>query len=376
MTAQLLRWLLAAWLAALPWSASAQSGDAFRIGGVVQVQEPVGGDLTAFGGNVLLQAPVAGKAQVAAGKVALMSAVNGELSAAGGDVSIQGPVGGNLQVAGGRVAIGPEATIGGSARIAAGDVTVNGPLRGPATIYAGHVVIDSEVSGSLTVRADVLELRAGARLRGPLNYSGRQALIRHPDAEVASISEQRLPDGGAWRPWAWFKAVLVPILQIIGLAILVLAAPLWLAMFPGWAERSQARLTASPLMSVLAGVLAILGVLLGALILLVTIVGSPIALLLILLLPLMLLAGFFTAAGALGDELIRLVVKGTKGPSPGFGRRAAALALGIVLLALLLVVPYWGWPLLLLVVTAGTGALVMPASKRVPPATPSSAVPA
>ena len=135
---------------------------------------------------------------------------------------------------------------------------------------------------------------------------------------------------------------------------LVAAAAVWALLFPGLAERAQARLARAPGASLVLGAAVLFVVPILMLVLLLTIIGAPLAFALLAAYGLVLLAGYLVVAGMLGDRLLHVTAKA----APTRAQHLLALAAAVVLLGLLAAVPVVGWLLTLLALMAGTGALV------------------
>jgi hypothetical protein len=326
-------------------------GNVYRSAGRVALGEPVQGDLIAAGGRVLAEQPVSRDAMVAGGDVAIRAPVGEDLRAAGGQVVVDAAIGGEARLAAGHVSIGRAGRIGRAAWIAAGDVEVLGHLPGDSEIHAGHAVIDGEVDGDLLVRAEALELRPGTRIRGTLTYASARPLVRDPAAQVGSVVQEPVPAQERARR-GMGPGLLGGVVWLLGLAA---AATIWTLLFPGLADSARARLLKAPGISLALGAAVLLVAPMLILLLLVTLVGAPLAFLLAAAYGLLLLAGYLVVASALGDRLLRALGRTEQ---PTIGRRLLASVLAVVLLGLLAILPMFGWLITLVVLTAGTGALV------------------
>lgn len=358
--------MLMAAAAAAPCSADEpdRSGrNQVRAGASVRIVDAVAGDLLAAGGRVAVERDVGSDVALIGGDVVVQGSIGEDLRAAGGQVRIEGRVGGDAHVAGGRVTIGRSAAIAGSAWIAGGEVEVFGRLSSGSEVRAGHAVLAGEVDGDLLVEAETIELQSGARIKGKLTYASAQPLVRDPGARIdGGEVRQALPERPGTPQRAPASGGFAVVSALLGL---VAAAAVWTLLFPRLAEGAQARLARAPGASLALGAAVLFVAPVLMLLLLVTLIGAPLAFGLLAAYGLVLLAGYLVVAGMLGDRLLQAAAKA----APTRAQRLAALGAGVVLLALLAVVPVVGWLLTLLALMAGTGALV----ERLRPAPKASA---
>ncbi|WP_410764967.1 bactofilin family protein [Haloferax sp. DFSO60] len=310
---------------------------------IVDEGEIVTGDLQATGGTVIISGIVDGDVEFAAGTVLITETgrVTGSLDGVAGSVNIEGAVDGDVNIAAGALFVRSGAIVGGD--LEAG---------------AGSAVIDGAVAGDATVGAEELTVGPNARIAGALEY----------DAETATIDDSATVAGGATRVTdlemtgpsifgvpANFGQVDAPVIPqwvfsgywllvnlVLG-AIVVLVAPEFARRVTGLGTKKAVR-------SGGAGLLVIIGVPLVLLILLLTIVGIPLSL-----------------AGGVGFLVVLWVasiygalVLGTWLLSLGdYANRWAALALGLLIVAILDFVPFVGGILEFLVLLVGLGAFAL-----------------
>ncbi|MGX5357772.1 bactofilin family protein [Kocuria sp. KH4] len=378
--------------------------------------EVVDDDLYAAAGEVVVDGTVRGDLVVAAGRVTVNGTVEGDLLAAAQTVVVEGTVGDDARVAGQALSFGdgarvagdlvaagyslqtrPGTEVGGDVLLGAYQGLLAGSIDGDVTAGAAGLALAGAIGGS--VQAEVggpddaraawapttqvpvppvdggLTLTEQARVAGDLSYrSGAEASIA-PGAEVAGeISYERVvvdeaepagPDG----PLAVLLAGLRRFVTLLLAGLLVL----WL--LPRTVTGAASVLRARPFLSLGWGVLAVAGVAVAALALLV---GAVLLGLGLGLLTLGGLAAAVVAAGVVAHAVLALglvlavallapVVAGLTGgglllrdPAPArFGRRAGALALGLLVYVLLRAVPYLGPVVALLVALLGVGALAV-----------------
>ena len=309
--------------------------DVFAAGASVYAAQPVEGDLIAAGGEVRVAAPVAG-----------------DVLAAGGQLLFDGTVARNAHMAGGRVALGPSSRIEGNASIAGGHVEVRGAIDGYLQAAGGEVLIDGPVQGDVEVAAGELELGPRARIGGTLRYWGGEPLERHASAQVlGGVVEREVPRreppeldevaGAAFGVWTLGLMILAAVLVAALPAAMAKVAAVASARF-GW--------------SLLVGFIALAAAPLAIVLLLVTVVGIPLALLALLAFPALLLVGYVASGVVLGTGILARLQPAR---AQRTGWRAAAGALGVLLLALAAMVPWVGPLVALVALIAGVGALLL-----------------
>jgi hypothetical protein len=214
------------------------------------------------------------------------------------------------------------------------------------------VLIDGPVQGDVYVGAGALELGPGARIAGRLRYLGGEPLQRHEAAQVAGGVEQReMPPRKERRP----REVAGAVFGVWTLGLMVLAAVL-VAALPAAAARVSSVERTRFGWSLLVGFLILAAAPLAIVLLLVSLIGIPLALLATIAFPLLLLLGYVASGIAIGQATLNGV---RRGRPAGAGWRAAAGALGVLVLALAALVPWIGPFVALAALIAGMGALLL-----------------
>lgn len=307
-----------------------------RTGGTVVVgpDERVD-DLTVFGGNVYVEGVVEGNLDAFAGNVFVNGVIEGDVDAVAGNVHVAGDVGGDVSAVGGNVVLERDGEVAGSFSAAAGTVVVRGTIDGDAEVGAGSIVVEST-----------------AVVGGDLTYGG--ALERHPDAQVGGVVTQNGEvTVGITEPVptipAWFGALYGFLANLLLGALLLLVAP-------GFSREVAGRVRNEPLVAGGVGLLTLIGVPIALVLLAITIVGIPLAILGALLFATTVWIGVVYGGFALGTWLLSLVDE---------GNRWAALALGLLLLAVLGVIPFLGGLVGFVVLLLGLGSLALSLRHRV-----------
>ena len=146
--------------------------DAFRVGGHVNLTDPVQGDAFLAGGQVSTANEVGSDLIIAAGEVSVGGSVGDDLYAAGGNVKVDAIVHGSARVGGGDVTFGPATVVAGSTRITGGRIDFQGNSHGPLTMTGGSVAMSGQAHGDVEVRAEELTVLPGTQVAGRLIYHG------------------------------------------------------------------------------------------------------------------------------------------------------------------------------------------------------------
>jgi cytoskeletal protein CcmA (bactofilin family) len=330
----------------------------YLAGFAVRPERSVVGDFFAAGCPVSVDRPVGEDAVVAGCDVYVKGPVGDDLRAAGGQVTVDGKVGGEAIVAGGKVTLTSGSEIGGRASLGGGEVSVSGTVGKDLKIYARRVSIEGEVEGDTRVIARELELLPGAKIKGALTYASREELKMDPKAQVlGKITREPTPsglrrEGRAGRPWA---------LHALWLVGLIAAGALFVLVFPGFAQATQANVGSAPWKSLGLGTAVLFAGPPIMVVLLITVIGIPIALALLAAYAIMLLTGYLTIGNFIGIRVAYLVRRSAE---ISIGWRVGAVAVALVLLAFIRMIPFAGALLTLVALVAGTGALVLQLFRR------------
>ena len=305
-------------------AADAQGDRTLKIGGDIEISQPVQGPLVAIGGNVAVSAPVTGM----------------------------------VRLVGGKVTVGPNASILGDVKVAGGDVKLEGPIDGSLHVAGGNVRINGQVTGDATIAAGKVELGPDARIQGKLYFRGEN-LYRDPAAQVVGGVEQRLTHG-YWHErtaaerfahgWFWTAGLMV-------LAALIAAA------LPGPSNRMASELRDHPWVTLLLGFVALVTIPVAAILMMITIIGIPIGIVAILGYLLLLLVAYVWLAAVVGGLLLDRVKPEVAALA---GWRAGMAVLAMLVIALLVRLPYIGGTAHFVALVVGVG-MIAAAVFRQPP---------
>ncbi len=231
-----------------------------------------------------------------------------------------------------------------------GNAYVDGTVSGAVVVFSGNATISGEVAHDVAVFDGVLTLLDGAHVHGSV-YADRHVIAPGAKVDGSVQGTAKFAVAAGWGGFAvWIGTVIAISLSLLVLGLLFL----WFA--PRAADAAIATGRTAVGASAGWGALLFFGLPIVASLALVTVVGLPIGL--AVLFALGLIYGIGTVAGSL--FLGRLMVK--------TGSRAAAFALGWLIVTLTLLVPGVGWLVWLVVTGYGLGILCVAAyrAKRAP----------
>lgn len=309
--------------ALVPGLATAQTGGGQSV--IVEEGTTVS-SVDAVAGSVIVRGTVTGDVSAAAGNVLIVGTVEGDVNAATGNLRIPGTVEGDVSAGAGNVHLEEGGVIGGNFQAGAGNVQIDGRIDGDATIGAETIILGEN-----------------AAIAGSLTYDGN--LGGNYDAVAGDITHDSSLGGG---PTDFQPVGTVAFAFYAFLVNLVLGA-LLLAALPRFSASVADRVTTDPLRSGLVGLGVVIGVPLLLVLLLVTVVGIPLSLAGMVAFALVAWVALVYGRFAVGSWLLSLA---------DADNRWLALVLGLLLGAILSLVPFIGGLLNAVIFLLGLGALV------------------
>ena len=251
-----------------------------------------------------------------------------EISTAWGDVLVKGRVEGDIHSG-------------------FGDIEVEGPVDGDVEAGFGNVRINAPVNGDVEAGFGDLDLDEGAQVAGRV-YVGHGSRTDHPDAEVHGIQMAGMAsfDDDDDSTLEIFSDVIG---WLVLTALLVGAAVLLAVVVPRLLRASARSLESSPVRSFVLGVGSVPVAIILVLLLAITVVG---ALLLVPAYLALLLFGLLVTAYFLGRKVVLVTGRYRAGD-------ALAAAVGAVLVAATLWIPFLGGLIFFALALLGTGAAVL-----------------
>lgn len=286
----------------------------------------------------------------ASGTVVVRGTVDGDVNAVAGDVVIaeSGRVTGNVNGAAGSVRIG--GTVDGNVDVASGSVVFERTARvgGDVNLGAGTVVIAGTIDGDATVGADSIRVAPTAVIGGDLRYDAALTLEEGATVEGSVIRDESI--GGGMGPVGWGTGWTVPgwADSVYGFFANLVLGFVLLGLFPRFSDEVADTVRDRPARSGGWGLLVLVGVPVVLIAFAITIVGIPVALLGVFLYLFALWVGLVYGEFAVGRLL---------GTRLDVGGRWTALVLGLLVFAVLGLVPVLGGIAIAVASLLGLGAL-------------------
>lgn len=329
-----------------------RNSDYFASGNTVTISGTVDGDVYAAGGTVLIDGVVHGDVIAGGGTVTIAGTVAQDVRVGGGTVTISGKVGRNVTVGGGSVSITSDANIAGSIVAGGGQVSVSGPVGKDVIAGAGQLTLGSTIGGNVKAGTGQLTLHPGVRVGGDLTYWSKNEAAVQEGALVTGRVTHNLPSQRGVSPQkaagalagAWLAAKIVSLLSALLVGIV------FIKLTPVFTKRVANTIIARPWPSLGVGFLAVAALPFAFILLLMTIIGIPFAFMgVFAFLMLAYFAKIFVAI-ALGQWVVRYINR--KGD-------VWALVAGLLVYALLTLLPLIGWLVTLATVLFGVGAYLI-----------------
>jgi hypothetical protein len=334
------------------------SGKQFVAGPEVFIDAQVDDDIFAAGGDVELRGVRAQDVFAAGGAVGLEDVTAQDAFLSGGKVDERGRFDGDMLAAGASVELGPGSTVAGDVLAAGGRVAIAGTISGGVRAAGGQIRIDGRIGGDVSLAGERIVLGPNARVAGDLTYRSGQQIRRMAGAEVAGQIERRAYERP--RMPGILELVFAGVLGWIGAVVSAAAlAALLIGAVPRWIAGASDTIALRPWPALGLGVLLLFGVPVAAPVLMVTVIGIPIAVLALLSYAVFAAVGIIAAALWVGQHLPR--IGGRHAGHIGFGARFGRAVAGLVLLALVFLVPFAGGFVVLLATVFGLGATAMQA---------------
>ncbi|MDD4351630.1 MAG: polymer-forming cytoskeletal protein [Candidatus Gracilibacteria bacterium] len=319
---------------------------------------------------------------VGGGVVEIEGTVNGDLIAGGGYITITGTINGDVLVGGGRVEFEKDSLVTGDLKMMGGMLDLAGNVSEDVTVYSGQLDLSGEVlalsadagqariSGkvleNLDIRAGMLTFSEGVEIGGNLNYSspnevkfpegftvGGEIVVEeyYSEAQLEQMeeSDQMLGQRG------FMGRVNVAAKFMSYLMILLLGAIL-LNVAPNYVLQISLQVKDHFWKSLGLGFLSLIVVPIAVVILLFTVVGIPLSIILVMLYLIAVYLVPIWPSYLLGSKLLKLH---TSKAMPKYAKRLGALALGLAIYEILMLIPILSTLIYLVVLFVGLGALLL-----------------
>lgn len=314
------------------------------------IDEAINGNLYVGAGNVTIDSAVEGDSFIGGGQVDVNGTVQDDLFIGGGNIRVTGDVGGDVRIGGGNVRI--EGKIGGELMVGGGNVEItdSAEVSGQTFIGAGQIVIAGS-TGSVKASAESIRLESTARINGDLEYISPNTVQKREGAIVTGATKHTAPPSPHDEK--------VPALAALaGGSIIWLVASLAMLLLFVYALPSKAATLAADWknnfwLNMAIGFVFLVVSPIAGFILMATIIGIPLGIGVLLLYPILLFIGKLAGIIGVGVWLRSLLDK-----AAGVKVDWVSALMGLVVLALIGLVPLLGALAVFVSFLAGLGALV------------------
>lgn len=345
--------------------------DLYLAGQNINSLAPVFGDLIAAGRNINISDTISEDALLAAESIIISSIISDDVRAFTRSFNLSGIIQGDLILFAADALIDGKSIIEGDLIVYSGDVIINGLVKGKLIVKAGTVTINGTVMGPVSVEAEDVILNSTFKSSGrviagtiqinenfnpeqPVNYWQESGQLKTRsekmiyDPSLAEEYEVLQEDKGV------FTATFI--WQILAglLALIILHA-----LFKGTFRTAGDNLLREPAKTVGFGLLYLVAIPLACVFLLITVIGIPIGMFLLAFYIFSLLFALVIASLA-GAYFVRL----KRGSIYSFWTITGIAALIYLIIKFILLIPYMGVLIWIVVAGLGLGALVTAFSTR------------
>jgi cytoskeletal protein CcmA (bactofilin family) len=331
--------------------------DLFVVADTIAIDGTVNGDLWAIGTTVTVNGVVNGSVVAVGQIIDINGHVERAVWAGGQTINVGGNINGNLQVAGLSVNIAKTAKIEGNLLFVAAITTIETPIEDRSSV-GGGLATRSGANGNADLEVMGLTIFPIANVQGDLSYSSGKGADMEAGTQTIGAATPKLPPAKIElpRPFALFSGVLGKVTSFLmafvaGLVIILLV--------PRQLKSVTESIRTRPWASLGWGAVILFVTPIAAILLCFTIVGISVGLIALLFYAVALYLAQIPVALFLGRWII-----GSFRAVEGKPIMLGALALGLVIIHLLKLIPYFGFFVALVVILLGLGAVVVWERKR------------
>lgn len=337
-------------------------GDQMAGGNELAFSTEIAGDIFAVGNSIFVTAPTNGDVHAIGNSIKVQEAVDGNIYAAGNSITISTKVGADVSILGNTVTLEGTDGIMGNVRIGGNSVTIATPVEGSILLGGNSATIDAPINGDVRFGGTTLEFGGRAKINGTLHITSSSD-IEVPTSVIPAnriTYEQVEPHEGISNPVERVTRTPFWMPMLFGFVALVVLGTIWLALFPKRSEIAYRTLHAKPFKSILYGILG-LATIIGLIpVLAATIIGIPLVPVVIFVLILTCLIGYIA-----GTFFLTTRIAETFNFVPNsMGRKILLLAIGLIIGAVIWMIPFIGWILQLTIFFAGWGGITLAALGR------------
>lgn len=334
--------------------------DLYVAAETIIIDGTINGDLWAAGNTITVNGIVNGSVMAAGRIVNINGDITHAVRAVGETININGDVGGDVIAGCGKVNIASTARIGGDLLFGVDIARIDGPIEGNIKGSGSEVTISNGVNGNVELEVESLTILPTANIGGDLNYTCREEADIQSGAQIAGATTHKLPEVRKdWTkifPFVFFFGVLAKVLNFL-MALLAGVVIIFLA--PKKLTSITDAIGTRPGPSAGWGALIVFVAPIAAVLVCLTIIGIPVGLIALALYGIAL----YVAQIPVGLFIGRWII-GRFRVVEGKAIMVGALAIGLAILKLLSLIPYFGFVVGMAVVIFGLGAVVAAERKR------------
>jgi cytoskeletal protein CcmA (bactofilin family) len=331
--------------------------DLYASGQSVDIEGTVDGDVLAAAGTVTVDGTISGDLAAAGGTILLNGEVKDDVRIGGGTVYVNGKVGGDILVGGGQVILSSDSEIGEDALFGSGTLKAGGSIRRNLWVGAGSTELNGTVGGNAKINADTINLGSNAEIGGDLTYTSENKAGIDSGAQIEGETTHKLPPKQTRRraqPLAGVTGVFFYLLfALISFAATLATAFVFIALLPRAAAETSRVLTEQVWPSVGVGFLVLFIVPIAAIIVMITLIGIHIGIIAFGLYFLFIYLSQIVFSIFLGEKILTAMTK------KEHASHYLSALIGLLILAVVGIIPILGWLVKFIVMLFGLGALTL-----------------
>jgi len=334
--------------------------DLYVAAETIIIDGTVDGDLWAAGNTITINGIVNGSVMAAGRIVNINGDITHAVRAVAETININGDVGGDVIVGCGKANIASTARIGGDLLFGADIAGIDGLIEGNIKGSGSEVSISNVVNGNVELEVESLTILSTANIGGHLSYTSEEEADIQSGVQIAGATTHTLPEVKKnWTkvfPFVLFFGVLAKVFNFL-MALVAGVVIIFLA--PKKLTSITDAIGTRPGPSAGWGAMILFLTPIAALIVCFTIIGIPVGLITLAIYGIALYLAQIPVGLFIGRWIIgRFRVVESKAIMVG------ALAIGLAILKLLSLIPYFGFVVGVAVVIFGLGAVVAAKRKR------------
>jgi len=334
--------------------------DLYVAAETIIIDGTVDGDLWAAGNTITVNGIVNGSVMAAGRIVNINGDVTHAVRAVAETININGDVDGDVMAGCGKLNIDSTARIGGDLLFGADIASIDGPVKGNIKGSGREVTISNWVNGDVELEVESLTILSTANIEGDLSYTSEDEADIQSGAQITGATTHTIPevkeDEAKGFPFILFTSALSKLISFLmafvtGVVIIFLA--------PRKLTSITDAIGTRPGPSAGWGAMILFLTPIAALIVCLTIIGIPLGLIALVLYGIAL----YLAQIPVGLFIGRWII-GRFRDVESKAIMVGALAIGLAILKLLSLIPYFGFFVGFVVVLFGLGAVVAAERKR------------